>query len=68
MAFAFHPGKKDEVRKESGRVSKKNNLLSSSPQSEIWFWSIHLSHDRKEMFSFIANPENHQYSILQLCA
>ena len=35
MAFAFHPGKKNELRKESGSVSKKNNLLSSSPQSEI---------------------------------
>ena len=34
MAFAFHPGKQNKVRKESGRDSPKNNLFSSSPQSE----------------------------------
>ena len=39
MAFALHPGKKNKVRTESERDSPKNNLFSSSPQSETWSWS-----------------------------
>ena len=43
MAFGFHPGKKNKVRKESGRDTSKNNLFSSSPQSEYPFKAgIHL--------------------------